>query len=550
MKETIPIEAPDADARGGRASALGLTALAALGMALAALAQVATGHAFGSQSGPAGERLGDLPLVSPQESLFQVPAPPAPEDVIMLQLRDGGIRWGAIQEHDPAGMRFTLLDTGGVVRLPWTMLNPGQSEALRTRFGYVAVEADEAYVDGSRLILEGGGTVEGVIVSREGNNFLIRTEGNLQMLPKNRVRNVESGVQLPALDVYSVEDLYGLYLAETDVESAESQLALARKCESILDFVHAVTHYEAALELGLPGDPAQVEGVLTLARVKAQNQTQLAYLREADRLRKRGRFDQAQAMLRAFDTTFAGSALVEDARKQEVRLLKDRDAAASKLVRSRWLYWTRKLSRAQASQDNFEAARNWVTERASDEIRQRVLDDIQRSVTADASLEDVRRLWEERDRGRYESTTFGVGTWLLGEARANAGGEAEETPAEAVSQVDEQRRAIEERVKRYLDNQRIARRSSASEEEADLTQQFWETWSTNGRSLWLMSYYVEESGDYDVRVRPSLRACRTCAGQGALELLVTGTVTRGESASLSLCPLCRGVRVTRRVYFR
>ena len=88
------------------------------------------------------------------------------------------------------------------------------------------------------------------------------------------------------------------------------------------------------------------------------------------------------------------------------------------------------------------------------------------------------------------------------------------------------------------------------DDEEDLVQAFWEGWTVNGRSLWLMSYYLEESGDFEIRPRASLKPCKTCGGMGALQLLVTGTVLSGETASVASCPVCRGVKVTRRIYFR
>ena len=486
-----------------------------------------------------------------QEELFAIPAPPAAEDVMMLKLRDGRIQWGAIGEHDTFGFLFQRLDNGGEVRVPWSLLDPGQSDQLRMDFGYVEVEAEEVYVDAERLLLEGGGTVEGVIVSREGDSFLVKTDGNLQMVPKRRVRGIESGVRLPALDVYGREELYTQFSSEADESSATSQLDLARRCEGILDYTNAVKHYEAAVALGLTEDLPKVQGMLASARIKADNQEQIEYLRGADRLRKRKRFDDALALLQAFPTKYAGSSLVPDARSQEAKLLLDRDEAAKALVRSRWKYHTRKLTREAARADNFEAARTWATEEASQAIAGQVLADVQDRVTSAISEDDVLRLWEERDRGRYESSTYGLGTWLLGEDRAGANGDNPAAAAEsAVSAVDEQRKAIEDRIKRYLENQKISRRNQASDDEEDVAQTFWEDWTVNGRSLWLMSYYLEESGDFEIRPRASLKPCKTCGGLGALQLLVTGTVLSGETASVASCPVCRGVKVTRRIYFR
>ncbi|MEM9800511.1 MAG: hypothetical protein AAGA20_09295 [Planctomycetota bacterium] len=496
----------------------------------------------------------ERPLLDPASGdrlLFQPPAPPAPDDVLMLKLRDGSIRWGSIESHDVQAFEFVRLDNGGRVGVPWSLIDPGQAEELRTLYGYVEVEAEEALIDAERLLLQGGGIVEGVILSREGDSFLVKTDGNLQMVPKRRVRSVESGVRLSALDVYSREELYGIYSAETDLTSAEMNLELARRCESILDFIHAVEHFEKALELGLSVDVDKVEGMLARARIKAQNQEQIEYLREADRLRKRNRFDDALALLQAFPEQFEGSSLLEDARKQEVRTLEARDEALKDLVRTRWNHWARKLTREKARDDSFQAARTWAVEQASAEILQRVVGDVNARITQAANVEDVQRAWEDRRRVRYASTTYGNGTWLLGRERAQQGGVEEEESAEgAVSEIDEQRKAIEDRIKRYMENQRIARRSAASEQAEDESQVFWETWSSNNRAAWLLSYYVEESGDYELRPLPSLRNCKTCGGRGAVELLITGTVTGQQSSSVGTCPLCRGVQVKRRVYYR
>lgn len=517
-------------------------ARAALALALGALATLAA--LFTSSAGAAQDD------VSP----FAAPAPPAPGDVLMLKLRSGDLHFGAIQEHSPESIDFVRLDTGGLAQVPWSMLDPTQAEELRTRFGYVQTDVEEATVTGERLVLDSGATVEGVIVSREGENFVVKTDGNLQVLPKLRVSSIETGIQIPALDVYSREEMYGLYAAEADLTDAASQLDLAEKCESILDFVHAAEHYAAALELGLddPEEARRLEGVLAATRVKAANQEQLDVLRAADQLRKRGKFDEAVAVVRAFPATYEDSPLVEDARKAEQRILADREKAAVELTRRRWAYWAKRMTREVARTAGFEEARTWALEAASDQIQARVHAELVAQVSQEIQLEDVRGLWEARRRKGYEAATYGsAGTWLLGEDKANAGAEEQPRAAQGpVSAVDAERQALEERIRRYVENQRIARRSPAGGEAEDERESFWRNWSASGKAQWLFSYYVEEAGDFDLRPRPYLRPCQTCAGKGAIEMLVTGTVLRGESASLATCPVCHGVGVVRRIYFR
>lgn len=527
---------------------------AALGLVLAAAVLgplAASALAFMGNAAPQDGLEASDPFVNANP--FMAPPPPAPSQVIMLQLRDGTIRWGAIEGHSPGQLQFRRLETSGLVSLPWSMLDPIQSETLRREFGYIEVEVDEAYVEGDRLVLEGGGNVEGVIVSREGKNFLVKTEGTLQVVPKARVRGIETGIQLAALDVYSREELYGLYLAESDATSPESMLQLARKCESILDFPHAAESYAKALELGLETDRSAVEGMLARAEVKAANQEQVEYLRNVDFLRKRGRFDKAVEKLAAFETAFPGSALLEDSRKQATKLLLARDEAARVLVQKRWPYWAKILTRRQSLENSLEVARSWASEDASTAIQALVHADVQKKVTQAISLEEVRGLWEKRKRVRYSPASYRAdGTWLLGTEAAQRGLEDEGTRAKAgpVSEVDAQRVAVEERIKRYVDNQRLARTAQSGVSNGDEYQTFWTTYSQGARAGWLLAYYVENSGDFEMRARPQLLPCKTCGGSGAIELLVTGTVRGDQTDGLAPCPLCHGVQYSRRIYYR
>ena len=108
---------------------------------------------------------GLTPEPSPQEEM---------RPALMLKLRSGQIRWGHILDHDPDGFRFTLLSHGGVASVAWAALDPSQQQELREKLGYVDVATDELMVEVERLILVDGHEVVGVILSREGTDFVLR----------------------------------------------------------------------------------------------------------------------------------------------------------------------------------------------------------------------------------------------------------------------------------------------------------------------------------------------------------------------------------------
>jgi len=491
-----------------------------------------------------------------------VPPPPAPEDVTLLRLRESGPRFGAIVGHSAEHLEFALLATGGLVRVPWSMIEPGQSAELLSRFGYVDIVAEEILVDAERLVLTSGASIEGIIVSREGDSYLVKSDGNLQAVPKSRVATIEQGLRVPALDIYSVEELYNQYAALASATDPASQWELAETCERLYAFGRAAEHYAKVAELDPTFRAAELANILPRVRQKMENQVQLDYLREADRMRKRGQWDKAFERLQAFGELFPKSALLEDAKLQEARLVQARDAFAKEYVQKRWFHWMGKLTRELAKENTLATARAYADEQLSEEIQKAVLADLQGKVWKDAQLEQVKQVFAARRKVRYQATTYSNGTWLLGAEAAQRGAEEADAAAQAaVSEVDAARNALADRIKQFMKNQRIAARGKKAEDQEDLQQRFWETFSPNDRSMWLLAYYVENSGDLELRPRPTLMPCNTCAGKGAIEILLTGgggapdQNARGGGRAdtgqqLQTCPTCHGVQVVRRVHYR
>jgi len=496
-------------------------------------------------------------------------APAPPSEITLMRLRDGGVRFGAIVGHDAQDLHFSLLATGGVVQVPWSMLDPTQAQELLTRYGYIETVAEEIFVEGERLVLTAGGTVEGIILSRDNGVFLVKTGGNLQALPQTQVAAIEKGVRIPALDVYSVDELYNQYAAQASPDDPAAQWQLAETCEHLYTFGRAVEHYQKVRELDPTYRADELANILPRVQLKAQQQVQLDYLREADRMRKRGQWDAALDSLKAFPTLYPESLLVQDARLQEARLLNARAEAAKDYVPKRWYHWMRKLTRELAREDSFAAARAHVDERLSEEIQKAVLGDVQNRIAMDAELERIKETFAARKKVRYDSATYGTATWLIGLEAAQRGAQPEDGEGAApVNETDNARAELEKRIKQFLKNQRVASRGKQAEQKEDEEQNHWASMSSEKRALWLLAYYAENSGDLEMRARPDLKACSTCGGKGAIEILLTGgggSPDQGNSRSgrgggksgggaatvqLQECPLCHGVQVVRRVYFR
>jgi hypothetical protein len=490
-----------------------------------------------------------------------------PDDVMLLRMRDGGIHWGAIQEHAPDGLSFQLLEHGGFVQLSWSLLDPLQSEELRTRFGYVDVVSDEYLIEVEKLVLRTGAEVVGVILDREGDNFTVQVDGNKQVIPKRLVESVQSGLQEAALDVYSREDLYSQHAALADATDAAAQAELAGFCERILDFGHAAEHWQAALDLG--ADSADEETAwsqaLERATVKAGQQEQVDYLRQIDFLRKRQKFDEALALLAAFPEAYPDSPLHLDANKKREQVQLAFERALKELVQSRWNYWLRRLSRDAAKKLDYGSAIAYAEETLSQHIQEAVLADVQQHLSAHADLAVVQAAWAARKKGRYDNASFGAGSWLLGNERALAGTEQPGDAGAAQSQETQERQDLQKKIEAFLRNQQQARRARSSEDEAESYDAFWKAFPLNAKDQFIRAYYVEFGGDMELRARPYMRRCSGCGGRGVREVVAIGGggassnsggggqrsgAPGGGGVQLFTCQACHGVGAFRRVYYR
>lgn len=473
---------------------------------------------------------------------------------LLLRLRDGSTHWGTIAEHDPDGVRFERLGDGGVARVPWGMLDPVQERELRETFGYVDVSTEELTIPAESIELHGGEEIVGVIVSREGDQFLVKVGGNLQAIPKSRVRAVTGGLRVPALDVYEREEIYARELARADPEDATSQYELARLCERILDFGHAAEHYAAALALDPERRADEIAFALERAKIKAAQQEQIDFLREVDTLRKRGRYDEALERVRAFASAFPGSLLVPDAKRKETLVLAARDDAISELVRQRWHYWLARLARraAVAEGSTYAKAVEYAEEGLAEQIRANVLADVQERISPGLDADDVARFWEQRDKRRWRLASYGLGTWLLGEEQALAGEDTEtEAEREPEGELATQRAELEEKIERFLRNQTLARDARTRSDSADEYEEFWRTFPPSGRAQWIRARYAETSGDVEVHPRPRFGRCPSCGGTGVREVLYTGGGGTGSGdLTLIRCTTCHGIGAIRRIQYR
>jgi hypothetical protein len=480
---------------------------------------------------------------------------------MMLRLRSGAILWGSVLEHDPDGIRFRRVSTGGIVQLAWGRLDPAEEGALRLRFGYVDSGADEIMVTADRFQLINGTEIIGLIESRTDQHLFVKTAERTIPVAKSQVAGASTTVQVPALDIFTKDELYQRRVLELQAEllgegtdAAEANFALAQYCERLFDYARALHHYRKTAELDPEFEAEEVAPAAARCEVKAAQQEQVDMLAEIDRWRARKRYDRAIELLGQFPERFPNSPLLEDWNKLRDRVAKyqERDLAAE-IVRLVYSHTTKLTRKAARDKTAYESLLAYLEEGLLEDLRQAVVDDIQQ-LAPGIEPDEMQRFWDARERGRRRTGSYGFGTWLLGEDRALALPipEDEKKSAPEEGSQAEAREKLQQRIARYLQNQELARKTKSGDQfEEEDPAKFWSQLNLSGRSLWTLAYFVEFSGLFRLD-RVYLDNCRACGGAGAREVLFTGSAVSGDSSGRRLrrCTTCHGIGRVRRIKYR
>jgi len=507
--------------------------------------------------------LGSLPLAMPgaNQDSQATAAPAAAGPPMMLRLRTGDILWGSIVSHEPENLTFRRLDNDGVVQLRWSLLDPTEEDELRLLFGYVEAQAEELTTQAERIVLGDGTEIIGLIVNRTADHIWFkRAEGTIP-IEKRRLRGASTLVQVPALDIFTKEELYqqrafdlqGALLLD-GTAGARAHDELAQYAERLFDYPHAVEHYRHVQQLDPDYDTARIASAFARSEQKAAHQEQVDVLSQIDLMRMRGRYDKAIALLETFPELYPDTPLLEELNKLRNRVAKYQERDLRAEIIRRVHYRSVRIAREAVRQyPTFEEVMGYLDEQMGEDVLEAVKEDVQ-AIAPGIENDQVRRLWDERKAGRFHQASYGIGTWLLGEDRALAQyekeGEEKENQPEKGSAA-EARKKLEERVQRYLKNQELARRAGGGATEEEDPNELWNRWNHSGRYQWVLAYFAEFSGYFNLEaVRFSF--CRECGGKGTRTVLFTGSAIAGKSASETLvpCGTCHTLGHVRRIRYR
>jgi hypothetical protein len=224
-------------------------------------------------------------------------------------------------------------------------------------------------------------------------------------------------------------------------------------------------------------------------------------------------------------------------------------------VMNSWYAWAGRLAHAAALKLNLEQSMSYLEDGLKKDILDKVTKDTQR-ISKDVNPDVVRKMWTTRPKLHWFHASYGYGSYLLGKEAALKGEQPDKPKAAPVNEKDKARADLQAKIETYLKNQEIARKAQSKEEQKDDREAIWKDMGIEGRTQWILAYYVENSGDMEVGKKPVLDDCHECGGTGTREVVVSGgngsKAGKGKDTGAATieCPACHGLGRIRRVNYR
>jgi hypothetical protein len=470
----------------------------------------------------------------------------------VVRLRDGRVLIGTIENQNLDGFDFVAATDGGRLNLVWTDLFPGESDRLHEVFGYVS-ETVMPMVIAQRVLLNNGRELIGRVVSETNLLVELRVKDTRTTFSKQLLAAPIVDIEVEASIVLTAEQFYAERAVQIGAGDSMKNYDFAKELEMMFAFEQAKVHFLIAREIAMAADDAplvsRIDGALSQLEQMIANQEEATALENVKRLMHRERFTAAKLELAQYDVDFPNAALRGEYLKLNEKFEKDREKSLVNYLRRHWFMRVMSVMRKQASEKNarLDSLMAWVESEAPQIVRQQFVEELVDMHDAlDVNMID--ELWALRVNYSSNSHTagYGNGTWILGEERARSGLKETEGEDEQDGKTQQQRE-MEDRMKRYLDNLKTQQRSSQGDDSEVNPEDWWKGASSTSRLQWLLAYYSEFTGDYQLS-SVKFSYCPTCGGQGYIETLEISP--DGSDRKRSQCPTCHGVQVKRSVNFK
>ncbi|MFH2002653.1 MAG: hypothetical protein ABIK28_23485 [Planctomycetota bacterium] len=468
----------------------------------------------------------------------------------VIRLKNGReLHCEIISSSEDNGITVRRLDNGGVFDLRWEHLLETDAKKIKYACGFSNEDAQPVLIRAKRIFLRNGTYEDGLQdESEQPGCICLYRNGKKFHFKLNQIKDIKN-IQIEAKEIYTLEELFQQRIKEGMPETCSGYFDLGVYCESVTYYAKALEMYTMAGELDSSYKSDVMRRKIRLMEAKIEEADATAFLDDVRRLLFRSKFNMALQRIDEFEKNFPNSVQKEDRDQLRTQALdKRRLFYKQKILTDYFTYMDRAANKIASERDiPLDAALDFAADEMGVAIRTKLAEDVYK-----LPVDMVAELWEERTGGSTRTSSYGTGTFILGADRAKQLPEnetqakkEEESEAESTTLDDRLKKRIEE-INKKKKTSRQNQKSRLKLEDIGLSQdQWWATESVANRKRFIISYYVEESGDMRIQ-RVQLNPCRNCSGRGYMEQIST----TGEGDQKIPCEICKSLGIERTVFFR
>ncbi len=460
-------------------------------------------------------------------ALLVLPSVVRAEDLVLV---DGRYLHVSILEANDRGLRVKLLDGGGTVFIPWSLIREADRNRIMIGRGLKEDESSRIPMEaGVKISLRTGDEVTGRIESQNDKEVTVLVGGSKQVIPRTNIaKDGIEQLQVPVTSIYKPSE----YLAKREAEAAAADddvaahMDLARLADALGLYESAVSHLMKVKTADAEFQKDWVANTMERLEALAKNKV----LRdELDRARQ-------QSMLNQFDKAFAALDAIDKLSDIPAGIKSEVTTYRETFAKRRYEYFRKIVaSEYDLVLKNKIRVLSRDEKLTLDEARRKLRSEIHKEVVADLAERhkldpkgEVEKMWEDRRWHATRFSMYGSGSFIvLGVAKQAQQLQAEMQRAMAQAYAQQAR-------------QQQGRNGQAAGNPQDrlpkppTKEEWWKRSQSSDREQWMLAFWVENSKKVEV-TGERWEDCERCGAKGYVQFAGSqGDVLR------AVCPRCQG----------
>jgi hypothetical protein len=476
-------------------------------------------------------------VVAGPRAAFLLPLGDVAADVIRLRTGES-IKGRPIQNRsDETILVIEDFLSGAERTLAWAVVDPEDRDRLQEDWGWKNKAL--ATVMGHRIVqtLQDGSTddVRGLIESEDGTYYNLRRGGRVLQVPKAQVAEVIEEEMDPR-DIWSPEQLVARFLEELAKEGADldalttrQRYRIAEYAENAGDFETARTHYQACAD-----DPEFLLAAVARQRLEGverilKDAAALGALRDIRMALSLKSFQRVRELIDAFpaehpDASEPVMARLERTKKDFVRERAEYFQLEAKINFPK-IVQKAIGDKVKEKDVGLSDVTSWTRRELPDMAFQELAARFQRRDDA-VTPEEARVFWEGRSKTGWRTATYGAGTFIVNPPK------------------------IKPPKRRAAPPKRSGGSGGGPAPQITIPKPptrdgWWAGAAPKERASWVMAFFAQNSGLFEVSEEPKWTLCTTCNGEG----LESKHLSTGEVLQY-LCTRCGGAQRDMRIQYR